>query len=62
MPHPKKWYDDLSDWTPVMLAAKIREIETAKAEAYEEYVDTIANLNMQMERLQKAISNEGLKG
>lgn len=57
MAHPKKWYDDLSGWTPERIAAKIKEVENAKIEAYNEYVDTVTYYNKVLEILQNAISN-----
>ena len=51
-----KW-DDISDWTPTMIIAKIREIENAKKQAYKDYVDRCAFLDEQYEILQTAISN-----
>jgi hypothetical protein len=57
MAHPKKWYDDLSGWTPEMITAKIREIENTKTEAYNEYVDTVIHCNEVLRILQNAISN-----
>ena len=51
-----KW-EDISDWTPTMINAKIVEIENAKKQAYKEYVDRCAFLNEQYEILQNEISN-----
>lgn len=54
-----KW-EDISDWTPAMINAKIREIENEKEQAYKDYVDRCAFLNEQYEILQNAISNRSL--
>ena len=51
-----KW-EDISDWTPTMIHAKIIEIENAKKQAYKDYVDRCAFLNEQYEILQNEISN-----
>lgn len=56
----KKGYEDISDWTPIMIAAKIRETENEKQQAYKEYIDYCAMLNEQLEYLQRAISNQGI--
>ncbi len=54
-----KW-EDISDWTPPMIIAKIREIENEKKQAYKEYVDRCAFLDEQYEYLQNKISNRDL--
>lgn len=53
----KNNWEDISDWTPAMIYAKIREIENAKEQAYKEYVDYCSFLNEQYEILQNEISN-----
>ena len=54
----EKGYEDISDWSYVMIEAKIREIENKKEEATQEYIDTCAFWNKQIEYLQNALSNK----
>ena len=45
-----KW-EDISDWTPAMIQAKIQEIENEKEQAAKEYIDRCIFLNEQLEYL-----------
>ena len=56
---PDRW-EDLSDWTPTMIFAKIREIENEMEQTRKEYIDHCLFLKEQYEYLQNAISNRDL--
>ena len=53
----KNKFEDISGWTLTMINAKIREIENAKEQAHNEYVNSCAFYDKQLEYLQNEISN-----
>ena len=57
---PKNPRYDVSDMAPAMISAKIAELEREKERLWKEYCDKKVEIDIQLEKLQKAISNESL--
>ena len=61
-PRCKEPYDEnsIDGWTPIMISAKITELENKKEQLRKDYCDKKEQIELQIEELQKAISNESV--
>lgn len=52
--------DSIDGWTPTMISAKITELENKKEQLWKDYCDKKVKIELQIEELQKKISNESV--